>query len=89
VKRTRKAEFEPGIFPAKVSDGQTISKYQKDQIVFSQGDVADAFYIQNGKIQLTVVSEGGKEAVVGVLEPTHFWRRMSQRPSAAAHNCLK
>ena len=41
---------------------------------FSQGGEADAvFYIQKGKIKLTVVSERGKEAVVGVLEPDHFF----------------
>jgi hypothetical protein len=63
VKKSRKAAFDPKIFLAMVGDGKTISKYQKDQIVFSQGDVADAvFYIQKGKIKLTVVSEQGKEA---------------------------
>jgi len=60
--------FDPKIFLAKLGDGKTISKYQKDQIVFSQGDVADAvFYIQKGKIKR------GKEAVVGILEPSHFF----------------
>ena len=45
-----------------------------DQIVFSQGQVADAvFYIQQGKIKLTVVSEQGKEAVVAILGPGHFF----------------
>ena len=74
VKKSRKAAFDPKIFLAKVGDGKTISKYQKDQIVFSQGNVADAvFYIQRGKIKLTVVSERGKEAVVGILEPSHFF----------------
>src|SRR6201982_2799449 len=74
VKKSRNAAFDPKIFLAKVGDGKTISKYQKDQIVFSQGDVADAvFYIQKGKIKLTVVSERGKEAVVGILEPSHFF----------------
>ena len=49
-------------------------KYQKDQIVFSQGDPADAvFYIQKGKIKLTVVSERGKEAVVAILGPGQFF----------------
>ncbi len=47
---------------------------RKDQVVFSQGSKADAvFYIQKGKIKLTVVSERGKEAVVGILEPGHFF----------------
>jgi CRP/FNR family cyclic AMP-dependent transcriptional regulator len=74
VKKRRKAAFDPKIFLARVGDGKTISKYQKGQIVFSQGDVADeVFYIQKGKIKLTVVSERGKEAVVGILEPTHFF----------------
>jgi CRP/FNR family cyclic AMP-dependent transcriptional regulator len=68
-----KAAFDPKIFLAKVGDGKIVSKYQKDQIVFSQGDIADAvFYIQSGKIKLTVVSEQGKEAIVGVLGPSHF-----------------
>src|SRR5438105_15719257 len=74
VKKSRKAAFDPKIFLAMVGDGRTISKYQKDQIVFSQGNVADAvFYIQKGKIKLTVVSERGKEAVVGILESSHFF----------------
>ena len=74
VGKTVVAGFDPKAFLAKVSDGTVISKYQKDQIVFSQGDVADAvFYIQKGKIKLTVVSERGKEAVVGLLGPGHFF----------------
>src|ERR1700730_14287981 len=74
MNRKRKAPFDPRIFLAKVGDGTTISKYQKDQIVFSQGAVGDAvFFIQKGKIKLTVVSERGKEAVVGILGPDHFF----------------
>ena len=73
VKKSKKAAFDPKLFLAKVGDGKAVSNYQKDQIVFRQGDVADAiFYIQSGKIKITVVSERGKEAVVGVLEPTTF-----------------
>ena len=74
VKKSRKAAFEPKTFLAKVGDGKTVTEYYKDQVVFSQGSQADAvFYIQKGKIKLTVVSERGKEAVVGVLEPDHFF----------------
>jgi CRP/FNR family transcriptional regulator, cyclic AMP receptor protein len=74
VKKSKKAIFDPKIFLAKVGDGKTITKYLKDQIVFSQGDVEDAvFYIQKGKIKLTVISERGKEAVVGILGPDHFF----------------
>jgi CRP/FNR family transcriptional regulator, cyclic AMP receptor protein len=47
--------------------GRTVSKYRKNQTVFSQGDSADAiFYIQQGKVKVTVVSEQGKEAVVAI-----------------------
>ena len=73
LSRRNRASFDPKAFLAKVGDGKAISKYRKDQIIFSQGAVADAvFYIQNGKIKLTVVSERGKEAVVGVLGTGHF-----------------
>ena len=74
MKRRTRASFDPKIFLAKVGVGKTISKYRKDQIVFSQGEVADAvFYIQQGKVKLTVVSDQGKEAVVAFLEPGHFF----------------
>ena len=52
------------LFLAKVGEGRSIGKYRKEQIVFSQEDPADAvFYIQKGKVKITVVSEQGKEAV--------------------------
>jgi CRP/FNR family cyclic AMP-dependent transcriptional regulator len=74
VRKRVKASFDPQKFLANVGEGKTISKYRKDQTVFSQGQVADAvFYIQQGKIKLTVVSEQGKEAVVAVLGPGHFF----------------
>jgi CRP/FNR family transcriptional regulator, cyclic AMP receptor protein len=74
VKKKVNASFDPKVFLAKVGKGKTISKYRKNQIVFSQGEVADAvFYIQQGKVRLTVVSGHGKEAVVAILEPGHFF----------------
>ena len=74
VRKRVKASFDPKAFLAKVGEGKTISKYRKDQIVFSQGQVADAvFYIQQGEVKLTVVSEQGKEAVVAILGPGHFF----------------
>jgi CRP/FNR family transcriptional regulator, cyclic AMP receptor protein len=74
VRKKAKASFDPKAFLAKVGNGKTISKYRKDQIVFAQGQVADAvFYIQEGKVKLTVVSEQGKEAVVAILGPGHFF----------------
>ena len=66
--------FDPKLFLAKVGEGRSIGKYRKDQIVFSQGDLADAiFYIQKGKAKVTVVSEQGKEAVVAILGPDDFF----------------
>jgi len=56
------------LFLTEVGKGRTQSDYHNKQIVFHQGDPADAiFYIQKGKIKLTVVSRQGKEAVVGIL----------------------
>ena len=73
LSRRNRASFDPKAFLAKVGEGKAISAYRKDQIIFSQGAVADSvFYIQKGKIKLTVVSARGKEAVVGVLGPGHF-----------------
>jgi CRP/FNR family cyclic AMP-dependent transcriptional regulator len=66
--------FNPKSFLAKVGEGRSIGKYRKEQIVFSQGDPADAvFYIQKGKVKITVVSEQGKEAVVAILGPNEFF----------------
>ncbi len=74
MRKRVKASFNPKKFLAKVGEGKTISEYRNDQIVFSQGEVADAvFYIQQGKVKLTVVSEQGKEAVVAILGPGHFF----------------
>ena len=87
MRKKIKASFDPKKFLAKVGEGKTVSSYRKDQIVFSQGDPADAvFYIQQGKVKLTVVSEQGKEAVVAIVGPGLFWRRMSEWPSRAHRN---
>ena len=61
-----KNAFDPKAFLAMVGTGKTILKFEKNQHVFEQGDVADSvFYLQKGQVKLTVVSEQGKEAVVG------------------------
>jgi CRP-like cAMP-binding protein len=68
------ATFNPQKFLRQVGDGKTSLAPTKKQIVFSQGDAADAvFYIQAGRIKLTVVSSQGKEAVVAMLEPGSFF----------------
>ena len=70
----RRPSFDPKSFLAKVGEGRSIHRFGKDQIVFSQGDPADAvFYIQKGKAKVTVVSEQGKEAVVAILGRDEFF----------------
>ena len=70
----RKASFNPKTFLAKVGEGPSIGASRKDHIVFSQGDPADAvFYIQQGKVKVTVVSKLGKEAVVAILGTNEFF----------------
>ncbi len=74
VSERNKVSFDPKKFLGRVGDGKTILSYQKNKIVFSQGEVADAvFYIQRGNIKLIVVSEQGKEAVIAILGPGHFF----------------
>jgi len=70
----RRRAFNTKSFLARVGNGRSIGKYRKSQVVFSQGDPGDAvFYIQKGKAKLTVVSEQGKEAVIAILGPGHFF----------------
>lgn len=62
-----KQHFDVNAFLATVEGGRTVSKYFENQTVFSQGDQADSvFYVQEGKIKVTVLSEQGKEAVVAI-----------------------
>ena len=70
---TDESAFHPDDFLARIGEGRTISSYRKGQAIFSQGDIADSvFYIQKGKIKVTVVSEHGKEAVVAILGKDEF-----------------
>ena len=74
MKRKATWAFDPEAFLAKVGEGRTLADYKKNQGLFSQGDPADAiFYIQKGKVKLTVVSKQGKEAVVGILGAGTFF----------------
>lgn len=68
------APFDPKAFLAMVGEGRSISTYRKGQLVYSQGDPADeVFYIQSGKVNVTVISEHGKEAVVAIFEANEFF----------------
>jgi CRP/FNR family transcriptional regulator, cyclic AMP receptor protein len=72
--KTYQAPFDPKTFLAIVGEGKTILEFRKDQVVFAQGDAADTvFYIQKGRIKVVVISEQGKEAVVGILGPGQFF----------------
>ncbi len=69
-----KDPFDPKAFLARVGHGKAIAYYKKNQNIFCQGEPADAvFYIQKGRVKLTVLSEQGKEAVVGILEAGQFF----------------
>ncbi len=74
MRKPAKEAFDPKEFMARVGEGKTVVAYYKDDVIFSQGDVADAvFYLQKGRLKVVVVSDQGKEAVVGILEPGQFF----------------
>jgi CRP/FNR family cyclic AMP-dependent transcriptional regulator len=74
VKQPVRPAFDPHEFLAKVGTGKTVTEIRKNQVVFSQGQTADCvYYLQKGRIKLTVTSEHGKEAVVGIIEPKQFF----------------
>ena len=65
--------FDPSVFLATAGLGRGIAAYSKKEVVFAQGDDADAvFYIKKGKIKVAVLSPEGKEAVVALLGPDEF-----------------
>jgi CRP/FNR family cyclic AMP-dependent transcriptional regulator len=70
----RKREFDPKKFLATIGVGRKVVAFSKKQTVFTQGDAADSiFYIQDGKVRLTVVSKVGKEATLGILSEGDFF----------------
>ena len=72
-KRPRAVRFDPAVFLETAGHGRMLSTHRKNQIIFSQGDDADAvIYIKKGKIKVTVVSTHGKEAVVAILGVDEF-----------------
>ena len=74
MREAAKHSFDPKAFLAKVGHGKAVLNLKKNQHIFEQGDVADTiFYIQIGKVKITVVSDQGKVAVVGILEPDQFF----------------
>jgi CRP/FNR family cyclic AMP-dependent transcriptional regulator len=71
---TKGRAFDPKKFLATIGEGRKVVAFPKKQTIFSQGDAADAvFYIQEGKVRLTVVSKIGKEATLGILSEGDFF----------------
>ena len=66
--------FDPDVFLATIGDGRKILVVLKKQMIFAQGDQADAiFYVQKGKVRLTVVSKIGKEATIAIVNQGNFF----------------
>jgi CRP-like cAMP-binding protein len=74
VQAKKRSKFNSKKFLSTLNGGRTIAAFAKKQTIFVQGDSSDAvFYIQNGKVQLTVVSKSGKEATIGILNAGDFF----------------
>jgi CRP-like cAMP-binding protein len=72
--RKQTAVFDAKTFLTKAGTGRSISSYRKNQVIFAQGAPADAvFYLERGQVKLTVVSKGGKAAIVAILGPGDFF----------------
>jgi CRP/FNR family cyclic AMP-dependent transcriptional regulator len=70
----KQSDFDPRKFLATIGEGRKVVTFAKKQTIFAQGDAADAvFYIQEGKVRLTVVSKIGKEATLGILNEGQFF----------------
>jgi CRP/FNR family cyclic AMP-dependent transcriptional regulator len=71
---TKKRDFDPKEFLATIGAGRKVVAFPKKQTIFAQGDAADSvFYIQQGKVRLSVVSKIGKEASLGILSEGDFF----------------
>jgi CRP/FNR family cyclic AMP-dependent transcriptional regulator len=85
------SKFDPKTFLSTINGGRKIEACPKKQTVFAQGDSSDAvFYIKEGKVKLTVVSQLGKEATIGILnEGDFFGRRLPYRAASppVLRNC--
>ena len=65
--------FDPDTFLATIGEGRKMVAVPKKQMIYTQGDEADAvFYIQKGNVRLTVVSKTGKEATIAILDEGNF-----------------
>jgi CRP/FNR family transcriptional regulator, cyclic AMP receptor protein len=70
----KRRKFDLQTFFSTIDGGRTIAAFPKKRTIFAQGDPSDAvFYIQEGKVKLTVVSKSGKEATIGILNERDFF----------------
>ena len=91
-----KKAFDPQVFLGEAGVGKSIERYAKNQKIFSQGDFADTvLFIQKGKVKITVLSEHGKEAVVGIFAEGQFFgegclegAKLRAATSHAMEDCL-
>jgi CRP-like cAMP-binding protein len=75
IKSQRKQrDFNPEIFLSTIGKGRAMESFEKKKAIFSQGEPVDGlFFIQKGKVRLSVISEGGKEATLGILDDGDFF----------------
>ena len=74
VAAKKRSKFDLKTFLSTIDGGRIIAAFSKKQTIFVQGDSADSvFYIQAGKIRLTVLSASGKEAIIGILNEGDFF----------------
>src|ERR1017187_1086767 len=91
----KKLDFDPHAFLATIGEGRKSVLFRQKQGIFAQGDTADAvFYIQTGKVKLTVISKTGKEATIGILSAGDFFgegclvgRRSRMKSATAMTDC--
>jgi CRP/FNR family cyclic AMP-dependent transcriptional regulator len=91
-----KQAFDALLFLSETGAGKTIERFARNQKIFSQGDIADAvLFIQKGKVKITVLSEHGKEAVVGIFAEGQFFgegclegAKLRAATSHAMEDCL-
>src|ERR1700724_4920561 len=70
----KKLDFNPHAFLSTIGKGRDMASFQKKNTIFAQGEPTDGlFFIQKGKVQLSVVSEGGREATLGILSEGDFF----------------
>jgi CRP/FNR family cyclic AMP-dependent transcriptional regulator len=68
MKRRKSPRFNPEAFLQQIGTGRTLLEFRKKQVVFSQGEAADSIYfIQKGRVRLSLVSKSGKEATLGLM----------------------